>query len=436
MPTLLDRIRKREFEARIFISLGIVLFVCVLSFAVLRQKSSSAAIIGYWLGISERHSNLAAFLIAAALMSLASLLRMWAGSYLNSERIMAFRVQNDILTTQGPYMLVRNPIYLADVLAMYGFALCLPLTGLLLPLLLYLHYRQLMKYEEVSLRARLHQQYKDYARRVPRILPGVQSFFNFSRSSKDFRISWDGFRNNALYLLFAVGFLVSAFTGQFFFAVVIGLPAVLDCAVIHTKKGLAKQRNGEARKSTPQKKARKSVFDDVLYAQCWEDPQLDRAAFGIGKDDVVFSITSGGCNTLTFLLDNPRKVIALDLNPYQNFVLELKIAAFKKLSHDEILEFLGVRDSTKRLDLYRILRNELREESRRYWDGETQKIERGIIHCGRFEAYMRLLRGWVQRLIGASTVKKLFEVVSPAERARFYREQWANGWWWLFTRIL
>ena len=68
-------------------------------------------------------------------------------------------------------------------------------------------------------------------------------------------------------------------------------------------------------------KKNKKVFQDVLYAQCWEDPQIDREAFNITSDDIVFSITSGGCNVLTFLIDNPKKIIALDLNPYQNYLL-------------------------------------------------------------------------------------------------------------------
>jgi len=73
------------------------------------------------------------------------------------------------------------------------------------------------------------------------------------------------------------------------------------------------------------KKNRKPIFEDVLYASCWEDPQIDRAALQIGAGDTVFSITSGGCNALAFLLDDPARVIALDLNPCQSHLLEAAI---------------------------------------------------------------------------------------------------------------
>ena len=32
------------------------------------------------------------------------------------------------------------------------------------------------------------------------------------------------------------------------------------------------------------------VFDRLIYAQCWEDPEIDRKAFRIGPDDTIFSI--------------------------------------------------------------------------------------------------------------------------------------------------
>jgi S-adenosylmethionine-diacylglycerol 3-amino-3-carboxypropyl transferase len=181
---------------------------------------------------------------------------------------------------------------------------------------------------------------------------------------------------------------------------------------------------------------RKSVFEDVLYAQCWEDPEIDRRAFGIGSDDVVFSITSGGCNALAFLIDDPREVIALDANPYQNCLLDLKMASFRVLSYPEVLEFVGVVSSTQRDALYRRLRPGLAGDSRAYWDGQADKIRRGIIHCGRYEAYMGLLRQCVYRLKGRRLVERFFSAPSRSERALLYRRDWDTPAWRLMTRLL
>ena len=42
-------------------------------------------------------------------------------------------------------------------------------------------------------------------------------------------------------------------------------------------------------------------------------------------------ITSAGCNALDYLLDEPRQVHAVDVNPKQNALLELKLSAIRNL---------------------------------------------------------------------------------------------------------
>lgn len=427
MRQTLEAIRKCEFEARLFVSLLIVLVSCILSYAVFPGESISA-LVGRYAGYAPSTSRTAGFLISGLLIVFASVLRMWAGSILSSQRVMAFSVQNDVLRTEGPYLLVRNPIYLADLLAMIGFTLSMPPVALLMPVLIFLHYLQLVRYEEFSFSSRFPQAYSRYTDLVPRLVPSVRSTAAFVSRTRKLQITKDGFRNNALYVLFVPGFILAAVLGHFFYAVLVGLPAVLDWAFIHTRKGLEK----DVKRA---KRGRKKVFEDILYAQCWEDPQLDRAAFSIRPNDVVFTITSGGCNALTFLLDDPRKVIALDINPFQNHLLRLKMSAFKTLPHDELLEFLGLRDSDRRSTLYQRVRSHLALPAREYWDGQEAKIEQGLIHCGRYEGYMKLLRTWLRRLIGRRVIEAFYQAKTADERVLVYQSQWENIWWKMFTRI-
>ena len=177
------------------------------------------------------------------------------------------------------------------------------------------------------------------------------------------------------------------------------------------------------------------VFDGVLYAQCWEDPQIDRAAFRITPNDTVFTITSGGCNALTFLLDDPQRVIALDLNPHQNHLLELKMAALRRLSYDDLLSFLGIDPCNARSEMYAALRSELSEEARAFWDGRQHDIDSGIIHCGRFERYMRLLGSLTRVLVGRTTVERMFMLEDPEERRALYDGSWSTRRWKVFTRM-
>jgi S-adenosylmethionine-diacylglycerol 3-amino-3-carboxypropyl transferase len=182
-------------------------------------------------------------------------------------------------------------------------------------------------------------------------------------------------------------------------------------------------------------RSRARVFEDILYAQCWEDPEIDRMAFAIGSSDTVFSITSGGCNSLAFLIDDPRKVYALDMNPCQNFLLEFKMAAFSGLSYEEMLELLGVSASVRRPELYETVRPLLTLPGRAYWDGQKGKIAQGVIHTGRYEQYMKLLRSWLRAVKGKELIDDLFAASGAEARRELYRSRWDTPAWRLFTRV-
>lgn len=425
MKSLFLQLDKFEFEWRMFISLSLVLTVCMAIAALTPAAVPVSVLLGAFFGGAPGASKAAGFLISARIMEVATVLRMWAGSSLSSSRVMAFRVQTDALHQEGPYAVVRNPIYLADLIAMTGFALSLPPLGLLIPILLYVHYIRLIRFEELSLGSRYGEAYHLYCGRVNRLIPGPRGFAAAFRKLRHFRLTKDGIRSNGLYALFSVGFMVAAWTGEFFHAVIIGLPALLDWGIIHTTKGL----QGAAPR-TPK------VFQDLLYAQCWEDPQSDRVALKIRSGDVVFSICSGGCNTLTFLLDDPRRVYSLDLNPAQVHLLELKMAAFRRLPYDQMLTFLGYRETSRRMALYGLLAPDLSPAARAYWDGQSRKIDLGVIHSGRYERYMRLIRRWVRWVQGARTVDRLFELRGALERERFYQEEWNTIRWRVLTKAL
>lgn len=180
---------------------------------------------------------------------------------------------------------------------------------------------------------------------------------------------------------------------------------------------------------------RPGVFDGVLYAQCWEDPEIDRAAFKTRPGDRMFTITSGGCNALAFLLDDPASVVALDLNPHQSHLLELKVVALRALSYDDLLAFMGVTDHRDRLALYAGLRDRLSPSARAFWDAHRREIRRGVIHAGRYERYMRLLGMITRWLVGRTTVERMFATTDPSERERLYDTEWATRRWTWFTRV-
>jgi len=434
MRTTLDKIRKIEFEVRIFISLGIVIGICLLAFLVFPDSPPLMVYIGKLLGASPEASIPFGYSLVALVVAMATLLRMWAGSVLSSPRVMSFKIQKEVLASEGPYLITRNPIYLADLICFSAFAFCFPPVGIFLPFLLFAHYTQLIIYEEKNLRQQFGAKFSEYVDHTPRFIPSFKSLGRLKEALAGFRINRDGARHNAQYVLLVPGFIVCAFTGNLLHAILIGAPAVLDWAIVHTLIGL----NPDRKKKKGKENARLSqshVFDDIIYAQCWEDPEIDRIAFGIRSEDVVFSITSGGCNSLAFLIDNPKKIIALDISPFQNYLLELKMAAFAELEYNALLEFLGVISSSRRMDTYQQIRHRLRPEAAKYWDNQTRKIDKGIIHSGRYEGYMHFLRKALRILLGKSLPEKLFACQNTDERQALYDNHWNNLRWRLFTRI-
>lgn len=420
-----EKIKQLEFEARIFVSFSIVILACVISVVLFKDFEPNYLVIFRLAGIEEYSSMM--FLFASALFVIITLLRMWAGSLLSSKTVMSFKVQSESLIISGPYLLVRNPIYFSDWLALAVLSLFLPISGLLMPVLFYIHYIQLIKYEEESFSKIQPKDYNNYLSSIPRLIPTFKSIFGFIKSNPKIYLNKDGVRHNALFVLFIPGFVVGYFSNSFLYSALIGIPAVIDWAIVHTKIGLPKSLTN---------KKKKKVFENVLYSQCWEDPQIDREAFNIEKDDVVFSITSGGCNLLTFLIDDPESVIALDLNPYQNYLLELKIAAFKFLSYDGMLEFIGVRKAKNRRSTYNTIKYSLSADGFNFWNANLKKIEKGIIHSGRYEDYMKLLRKCIRLLVSKRTIKKFFDLDNITQRKILYDKKWNNWRWKLFTKVL
>lgn len=116
------------------------------------------------------------------------------------------------------------------------------------------------------------------------------------------------------------------------------------------------------------------VFDalygrSLVYNTCWEDPALDREAMRLTNDDTVLMITSAGCNALDYALDNPRRIHAVDANPRQGALLELKIAGIRRLSHDDFFQIFGEGSHPKFAQIYQdSLRRELSPWAQTFWD--------------------------------------------------------------------
>jgi len=109
--------------------------------------------------------------------------------------------------------------------------------------------------------------------------------------------------------------------------------------------------------------------NNLVYNTCWEDPRLDRKAMNLSSSDRVMVITSAGCNALDYLLNGPAEVFAVDMNPRQNALLELKTAAIRGLEYEDFFKMFGDGYLPNIDKIYpQKLRNNLNPWSQKYWD--------------------------------------------------------------------
>src|SRR5215510_257713 len=151
------------------------------------------------------------------------------------------------------------------------------------------------------------------------------------------------------------------------------------------------------------------LFDQIhsrnlIYNQCWEDPELDHAVLDIGASDKIVMITSAGCNALDYLLRDPAEIHCVDMNPHQNALLELKLAALAVLSQSQFFEMFGLGCLRNCSTIYQEqLRERLSLQARIIWDTHIHYFEPagwGLYYHGTTGFIARSIRFYLHRLRG------------------------------------
>jgi len=121
------------------------------------------------------------------LLTACSMGRLWALVYISGYK-------TQMLITDGPYSMVRNPLYLFSLLGALGVGLASENLLILAILLIFylLYYPLTILAEEKKLTERLGQVYIDYAKHTPRFLPK----FSLYRKPGQYQINADVFVRN------------------------------------------------------------------------------------------------------------------------------------------------------------------------------------------------------------------------------------------------
>jgi S-adenosylmethionine-diacylglycerol 3-amino-3-carboxypropyl transferase len=167
------------------------------------------------------------------------------------------------------------------------------------------------------------------------------------------------------------------------------------------------------------------AFRGLVYAQIWEDPVVDMEALALTPNCHIATIASGGCNVLSYLTANPRRITAVDLNTAHVALNRLKLTAARELpDYAQFRQSFVDADDKANIAAYdRYIAPRLDDISRRYWEGRDLVGRRriGIFKRGAYR------KGLLGSFIGTAHIIARIHGVDPADvlNARTMAEQQA-----------
>jgi len=165
-------------------------------------------------------------------------------------------------------------------------------------------------------------------------------------------------------------------------------------------------------------------FKNILnYTSCNEDSMTEIRALDIAVTDTVLCITGSGGRVLNLLTQNPKKIVAIDFNPIQNWLLELKMAAIKNLNYDQYANFLGLRKCGERMRLFEAVKHDLSQSCRDYWEVNHRMISRGIIYQGRYEKQCKYI-STILKETNEDQISEMFKFNDLEKQKDFYEKEW------------
>ncbi|MEM9332624.1 MAG: DUF3419 family protein [Pseudomonadota bacterium] len=174
------------------------------------------------------------------------------------------------------------------------------------------------------------------------------------------------------------------------------------------------------------------MFKGLVYPQIWEDPEVDMEALQIDANTRLITITSGGCNVLSYLTRNPKQIIAVDLNTAHVALSKLKLEGANLLpNHATYYRFFGEADEKANLAAYkRFIKGKIEPSVERYWEKRDIFLRKRISLFSR-DLYQHGLLGyfiWAGHLIARAygvNLQHLTQTNSQKEQRTFFEKQLA-----------
>lgn len=171
-----------------------------------------------------------------------------------------------------------------------------------------------------------------------------------------------------------------------------------------------------------------NFYNRLSYTFGNEDWDTERDALKLGTHDRVFCITASGDRPLHLLATGCKEIVSIDANPTQDYLLQLKIAAMKRLSTEEFQAFIGTKPCCNRKEIARQLGADLSPDAVRYWVKHENLIEKGVLFEGHTEKWVKRAN-WALRLIRGKEIETLFNIKDLNQQREFLKNKWNHKIW-------
>lgn len=161
-------------------------------------------------------------------------------------------------------------------------------------------------------------------------------------------------------------------------------------------------------------------LNEVRYSLVWEGYRTVYRGLNVQGSDRVLAITSAGCNALNLLLQSPKEVVAIDLNPVQNELLQLKMDLIRYGTYDGFADLLGLRGpEAARAGVKTAFRYLPAGAARRLSALCDSADFSGLLNLGRLERYMH---GFLPTLnpLAQNQLKRMAQLGSVGVQRQFF----------------
>lgn len=173
-------------------------------------------------------------------------------------------------------------------------------------------------------------------------------------------------------------------------------------------------------------------FRGFVYTQIWEDPRVDAEGLRLDETSRILTISSAGCNVLNYLVHEPERVVAVDLNEAHMALTRLKLAGLKHLpDYEAFFRFFGEGRGRANVDAYHEhVRDHLDEATRDFWETRPwgglarpriRYFEDGVYDYGVLPRFQRFASTVAQAVLGRRP-EELLDATTMEEQTAFFDE--------------